>query len=131
MTNHPMQLEDLLRKTCLIGLSYYDANGDLLKQSQFAGQVAKVDQEMGITVSLRHSDPDAKAAEFILPPNLDAWYKAPRGHFQHAASGVDIMNPDFLVTWSIYRTREDTAEGQHEWWDWVPNTTPPQVGGPQ
>ncbi|MFT3736250.1 MAG: hypothetical protein QM776_14725 [Rhodocyclaceae bacterium] len=123
-----MQLTDLIRKTCLIGLSYYDRSGELLKQSQFAGEVVKVDAEMGITVSLRHSDPDAKAAEFILPPNLDAWFKAPAGHYRHAASGVDIMNPTYLVTWNIYRTREDTAEGQHEWWDWVPNTMSPEVG---
>jgi hypothetical protein len=123
-----MQLGDILGKTCLIGVSYFDRDGSLLKQSQLAGEVAKVDAEMGISVRLRHTDPNAAQADFILPPNLAAWFKAPPGRYRHAPSGVDIENPDFVVTWDVHRTRSDTAEGQHEWWEWVPNVEPPQVG---
>jgi hypothetical protein len=123
-----MLLEDLLSKTCVIGLSYFDNEGGLLKQAQYAGVVTRVDREHGISVQLQHSDATVEQAAFIVPPNLDAWFKAPPGHYRHPVSGVDIENPDFLVTWNIYRTREQTAEGQHEWWEWVPNTTPPQVG---
>jgi hypothetical protein len=123
-----MQLSDVLGKTCVIGLSYFGSEGELLKQTQFAGQVEKIDAEMGITLALRHTDASVAAAEFILPPNLDAWFKAPPGHYRHAPSGVDVQNPDYLVTWDIHRKRDTTAEGQHEWWEWLPNTTPPQVG---
>lgn len=123
-----MELADLPGKTCVIGIMYFDTQGELLKQSQYAGEVSKVDAEMGITVKLRHSDPGAAAADFILPPNLAAWFKAPPGRYRHPSSGVDIENPDFLVTWNVYRHREGTAEGQHEWWEWVPNTAQPQVG---
>jgi len=126
-----MLLQDLLSKTCVIGLSYFDKDGELLKQSQYAGTVTKVDGEEGISVQLRHTDPNAEKPIFILPPNLDPWFKAPPGHYRHAASGVDIENPDYLVTWSIYKTKGETAEGQHEWWEWVPNTEPPQVGQKQ
>ena len=31
-----MKIEDVLNKTCLIGLSYINTNGDLLKQAQYA-----------------------------------------------------------------------------------------------
>lgn len=124
-----MLLEDVLNKTCVIGVSYYDEKGELLKQTQFAGQVHKVDAEHGIAVQLRHSDPTVTQADFIVPPNLQAWFKAPAGHYRYAPSGVDMENPDFLVTWNVYRTRNQTAEGQHEWWEWVPNTERPQVGG--
>lgn len=123
-----MQLQDLISKTCVIGLSYFDQQGELLKQKQYAGQVTKVDNETGISIQLQHSDPTAEKPIFMLPPNLDAWFKAPPGHYRHAPTGVDIENPDFLTIWSIYRTQEETAEGQHEWWEWVPNTEPPQVG---
>lgn len=126
-----MQLQDLLSKTCVIGLSYFDQQGELLKQTQYAGQITTVDNEKGISIRLQHSDPTAEQPIFILPPNLDAWFKAPPGHYRHAATGVDIENPDFLTTWSIYRTKEETAEGQHEWWEWVPNTEPPQVRQPR
>mgnify|MGYP000347895435 CR=1 FL=1 len=30
-----MKIEDVLNKTCLIGLSYINTNGDLLKQAQY------------------------------------------------------------------------------------------------
>jgi hypothetical protein len=126
-----MQLEDLLSKTCVIGLSYFDKDGELLKQSQYAGMVTQVDREQGISVQLRHSDASIEKPVFILPPNLAAWFKAPPGHYRHAPSGVDVENPDYLVTWSIYRTQEETADGQHEWWEWVPNTESPQVGQQQ
>lgn len=123
-----MDLKDLIGKTCVIGLSYFDQQGALMKQTQYAGEVAKVDPQEGISVRLAHTDATVKQADFILPPNLDAWFKAPPGHYRHAPTGVDIDNPDFVVTWDIHRTQENTAEGQHEWWDWVPNIAPPQVG---
>ena len=123
-----MQIEDVLSKTCVIGLSYFDQDGALLKQSQYAGTVSKVDAELGVSVQLQHSAASSAAAVFILPPNLAAWFKAPPGHYRHPASGVDMQNPDFLVTWNIHRSKGETAEGQHEWWEWVPNTASPQVG---
>ncbi|OOG48260.1 hypothetical protein [Polaromonas sp. A23] len=123
-----MNLEELIAKTCVIGVSYFDTNGELMKQTQFAGQVLKVDAELGITVQLRHTDTSVQQADFIVPPNLDAWFKAPPGHYKHAPSGVDMENPDYLVTWNVYRTQENKPEGQHEWWEWVPNTERPQVG---
>lgn len=122
------QLEDLLTKSCVIGVSYFDVQGELLKQAQYAGTVIKVDAELGITIRLQHIDPTVEQAEFILPPNLQAWFNAPPGHYRHAPSGVDMQNPNFLVTWNVHKTRDSTTEGQHEWWEWEPNLVPPQVG---
>lgn len=123
-----MQLEDLIDKTCVIGVSYFDLDGALMKQNQYCGLVVKLDAEDGISIRLRHSDAAVEQAEFILPPNLDAWFKAPPGHYRHAPSGVDIENPDYLVTWDVHRTQDNAAEGEHEWWEWVPNTEHPTVG---
>ena len=123
-----MQLADLLAKTCVIGLSYFDQQGELMKQAQYTGAVVRVDREQGISVRLRHTNAGVEQAEFILPPRLDAWFKAPAGRYRHDPSGVDIENPDYVVTWNIHRTQSNTAEGQHEWWEWVPNVAPPQVG---
>ena len=123
-----MTLTDLINKSCLIGLSYFETDGTLLKQSQCCGRVTQVDEELGITVQLQHTDPEVQQADFILPPNLAAWYNAPAGRFTHAANGVDIENPDYLVTWDIHRTQETRTDGQHEWWDWVPNVQAPSVG---
>lgn len=124
----PMGLEDLIGKTCVIGLSYFDQQGEPLKQTQYAGSVVKVDPELGIRVRLRHTDASVDQPEFVLPPNLEAWFKAPAGRYRHATSGVDIENPDYVVTWNVHRTQKNTADGKHEWWEWVPNVAPPQVG---
>jgi hypothetical protein len=124
-----MKLQDLPGSTCVIGIQYFDTQGGLLQQAQYAGEVVKVDEEMGITVRLRHSNPAAGHAEFILPPNLAAWFKAPAGHYRNAASGIDITDPQFLVTWNVHRHRDGTAERKQEWWEWIPNTEPPRVGG--
>lgn len=124
-----MQLEDLIGKTCVIGLSYFGLDGELLKQSQCGGEVSAVDHEQGISVQLRHSDPTVSQPVFMLPPNLAAWFKAAPGRYRHAETGMDMLNPDFLVTWNIYRTQSNSTEGQHEWWEWLPNTVAPQVGG--
>ncbi|MBB3167697.1 hypothetical protein [Simiduia aestuariiviva] len=123
-----MDLQSLIGKTCVIGLSYFDVDGQLLKQNQCCGQVVASDAQKGITIKLQHSNGRAAAADFILPPNERAWYKAPAGHYRNPEGGVDIENPDFLVTWDIHRTQQDHSEGQHEWWEWRPNTQPPRVG---
>lgn len=125
-----MTLTDLLNKTCLIGLSYFDLDGELLKQSQLCGTVIGSDAEEGISVNLQGKAAPAGEKEpvFILPPTLSAWFTAPPGHYRNPESGVDIKNPDYLVTWDIYKTKKDTPEGEHEWWEWVPRTVAPQVG---
>jgi len=130
-----MKLQDVLNKTCLIGVTYVDTNGDTLKEAQYAGTVIEVDEEEGIKVNLfrlgaaiEGSDTsEAKTPNFHLPPSLEAWYIAPKGHFKNAEFHIDIENPDYFVTWDIVKKKDDTEEGQQEWWEWHPKTTAPSV----
>ena len=132
-------IEDTLNKTCLIGLTYFTAKGDLLKQSIFAGQVIAVDKEMGITIELlapedqKKPSTKDKSANFIIPTNLSCWFSAPKGEFHTSQDKVKIINPDYLVTWDIYQTKEKSADNasqdsQQQWWQWYPRTERPQVG---
>jgi len=126
-----MKLQDVLNKTCLIGVTYVDTNGDTLKEAQYAGTVIEVDEEEGIKVKLmaiEGSDtPANKTPNFHLPPSLEAWYIAPKGHFKNAEFHIDIEDPDYFVTWDIVKKKDDTEEGQQEWWEWHPKTTAPSV----
>ncbi len=141
-----MTISDLLNKTCLIGLTYMTAEGEVLKLSQLAGEVIAVDEEEGISVELftpdsnttptepnkiastaDSSNAEDKPAVFHLPPGLSAWFIAPKGHFKNPEFGIDIENPDYFVTWDIVRKKDSTPEGTHEWWEWHPRTTPPSV----
>ena len=128
-----MTLQDLLNKTCLIGLTYIAANGDVLKQTQLAGTVIEIDEEEGLSVELMKiegQEPQAegeKPAIFHLPPLLEAWYVATPGHYKNAEHKIDIVDPDYFVTWDIVKKKDDTAEGDHEWWEWHPRLSSPSV----
>ncbi len=126
-------LEDTLKKSCLIGLTYFDIDGKELKKQLLAGTVIAVDSEMGITIKLLTADKDNnnKDANFIIPATLSCWFKAPKGDFHTSHEQVKIVNPDYLVTWDIYQTKnqeaEKTQEGVQQWWKWYPRTEDPMV----
>jgi len=132
-----MKIEDVLNKTCLIGLSYINTNGDLLKQAQYAGTVITVDKEEGITVKLMAILTEGKAdskkggkaetPNFHIPASLDAWFIAPKGHYKNAEHHIDIVDPDYFVTWDVVKKKDDTEEGQQEWWEWHPQSQAPRV----
>ena len=132
-------IEDTLHKTCLIGLTYFTAQGESLKQSILAGTVTSVDTEMGITLTLLSSTPQEKTAQFIIPTNLSCWFNAPKGEFHTSQAGVKIIDPDYLVTWDIYQTKAEknnenskekntSQDGEQQWWKWIPRAEAPQIG---
>ena len=131
-----MKLTDILNKSCVIGLSYLDSNNQQLKQSLLAGTVIATDSDDGITIKLLTPGQNAeqskkqgkKSPNFILPSSLAPWFNAPKGTYRDENNNVLIENPNYLVTWDIQRTQENTQEKDHEWWNWIPRTTPPSVG---
>ena len=122
-----MQLNEVLNKTCVIGLSYFDGNNQLLKQNMLAGTVQKVDEENGITIALMGQATEQGEQRFSLPSSLAPWFNAPKGVYRNEKGEALIENPDYLVTWDIYRKQETSQDGNNEWWDWVARTTPPSV----
>lgn len=132
-----LTLDNVVGKTCLIGLSYFDKKGEQLKQSMLGGIVKSVDKEMGITIELAQASADNKKAkkgdkipEFLIPSTLTCWFVAPKGDFHTSTDSVKIVNPDYLVTWDIHQTQDSGSieDGQQQWWEWVPRTVEPQVG---
>ena len=133
-------IEDTLNKSCLIGLSYFNVQGEQLKQNILAGRVIEVDSEMGITIELSTSEPSTsnndkkQRANFILPIDLSCWFTAPEGEFHTSQKEVKIVNPDYLVTWDIYQTKQkqsessDKPDSEQQWWQWRPRTQSPNVG---
>lgn len=123
-------LNDTINKTCLIGLTYFDIDGNQLKQSMLTGTVIEVDKESGITLALATTEKGQEAPKFIIPSNLDCWFVAPKGDFHTSQEGVKVTNPDFLVTWDIYQTKskDEAPEGEQQWWKWYPRTEQPKVG---
>lgn len=119
--NAVAQLPDLVGKTCVLGLSYFSPDGEVLSQRMLIASVVSAGEE-GIVLRPAKDDRD-----FTLPPALSPWFVAPAGSYRDSEN-QQIDNPDFLVTWDVHRKKGDGQEGQHEWWDWVPCTVPPSVG---
>lgn len=123
-------IEDTLQKNCLVGLSYFNVQDELLKQSILAGKVIAVDKEMGITIALidKEMKVNDQSAKFILPSDLSCWFSAPQGEFHTSLQNVKIINPDYLVTWDIYQTKEHQNSNEQQWWQWRPRAEVPQIG---
>lgn len=127
-------IEDTLQKTCLVGLSYFNVQEQMLKQTILAGKVIAVDKEMGITIALfdKNMTVNPQSANFILPSDLSCWFTAPQGEFHTTQAEVKIINPDYLVTWDIYQTKANEKsskqEGEQQWWKWRPRTEKPEIG---
>lgn len=124
-------LSDTLNKRCLIGLTYFDADGNELKQQLLGGTVKSADEEMGITLTLIGKAGE-ESPDFIIPANLSCWFNAPQGEFHTSNSDIKVTNPDYLITWDIYQTQSKDgkaapADGVQQWWEWVPRTQEPQV----
>ncbi len=137
------KIEDTLNRSCLIGLSYFNVQGEQLKQNILAGRVVNVDSEMGLTIELFANNVPStsppKKVHFIFPTDLSCWFTAPKGEFHTSQRDVKIVNPDYLVTWDIYQTKkqevqdkdpvaERSQESEQQWWQWQPRTQPPNVG---
>ena len=126
-----MTLDDILDRTCLIGLSYFDEKKQLMHQTQSAGVVVSVDAENGISVRVKKNEngasnaiaKDSDQTIFVLPPHLAAWYQAPPGAYRDSDGNVLIENPDYLVTWDVHKTQAE-KQGDHEWWEWLPSAAP-------
>jgi len=118
-------INDTINKSCLIALSYFDNTSKVLKETVLAGVVKSADKEMGITVLL--SSDTSNNAEFIIPTDLSCWFIAPKGEFHTSQDGVKITNPDYLVTWDIHQTKDDTPDGEQQWWHWIPRKNKPNI----
>ncbi len=124
-------IEQTLGKTCLIGLSYFDLDENLIKQSILAGKVKAAGHEKGIEVVLLTAELEVKktpqAPVFIIPADLSCWFVAPKGNFHTSDARISLSDPDYLVTWDIYQTKQGKQEGEQQWWKWFPRTTSPQL----
>lgn len=118
-----LTLANIEGKSLLLGVSYFDVDGQLLQQKQIAGTVKKTTEEDGITLLGLDGQTD-----FIIPSDLSPWFIAPPGEYHDPATGKKVTNPDFLVTWNVHKTKTDTPEGKHEWWEWKPQLQKPTVG---
>ena len=92
----------LIGKYVLIGLTYHDADGQLLEQRQMHGTIVAADAQHGIDVELKGV---GYGETYRLPPDLRPLQPAPPGEYRLRSTGEVVTDPDLTCSWSVTKPR--------------------------
>jgi hypothetical protein len=87
---------EFVGKYVLIGLTFENEKGDLLRRVQMHGRIVCADKREGIKVVLGGL---RSGQEYILPPQTDAFKKASPGEYTLRSTQEVVMNPDLISNW--------------------------------
>ena len=87
----------MVGKYVLIGLTYYDYQGQFVQQKQIHGRIVAADPR-GIGVELKGV---RDGETYWLPPDTRSFQDAAPGEYRLRSTGEVICNPDLLTTWII------------------------------
>jgi hypothetical protein len=79
-------------KRLLVGITYKDHKGELIRQEQFHGLILEAG-EGGIVIERNDT-----GEQISLPPELK---EAPPGNYRLRSTGEVVVDPDYLATWLI------------------------------
>jgi len=105
----------LVGKTVLLGLTFKDAEGELIEQLQRHGVVTQADEDEGIIIRLVGPGQVWHGELYPIPPDLSSLSEAAPGAYRLRSTGETIVDPDFTSTWEIQSPPpEETTPKQHE-----------------
>ena len=81
-------------KHLLFGITYVDADDQVIDQMQSHGTITRID-ENGVFIEL------ANGETFSLPPSLESLHPAKPGVYRLRSTGGAVENPDFVSTWTV------------------------------
>lgn len=93
-----MKPEAIIGRSVIVGMTFVNANNEVLEIKDFAGQVIEISDEKGIVIC----NHDSKQA-IALPLNFDAFKPAVKGNYTLKQSGLKIMNPDLTCEMTIIK----------------------------
>ena len=89
--------ENLIGKTILVGITFYDKNGEFVEQSQRCGEIVSINES---TIFIKQKDGE----EFGIPNDPTAIETANPGEYRLRSTGEVVENPDFISTWNVTLT---------------------------
>lgn len=93
--------QELVGKDIIIGLTYLDNNDNIIERKQLYGDIIRI-TESGVFIIIRNT-----GEEFSLPPQLEAFEKAPEGEYRFKTTGEVIINPALMTTWTVRQSKEE------------------------
>lgn len=91
---------EYIGKTILLGVTYLDHNEKLLGQNQWFGTIVTFSNTEGIRIRLHNSDEPC-----ALPPGPRGIRKAEPGTYTLRSTGEEIIDPDYLATWTCVKPK--------------------------
>ena len=86
----------VIGKHLLVGVTYVDADGELLRQEQFHGEIVRASRAEGLILRLAGT-----GEERWVPPDLSRLEPAAPGRYRLRGTGEQVDNPDFVSTWTV------------------------------
>ncbi len=87
------QLSHLVGARLLVGITFRDPFGTVLRAEQFCGRVLEVGD--GVVVVDRAGD------SAVLPADAGAYEVAKPGRYVLQSSGETVVDPDYLTVWDV------------------------------
>jgi hypothetical protein len=88
-------LQGLVGRTVLVGISFVDEDGVLLRREQAFGVVAEAADGV---VTVRRADGEEPV---VLPADEESFHPAKPGTYRLSSTGQQVVNPDYLTTWTV------------------------------
>ena len=95
-------------KHLLVGLTYTDATGNVVKHVQTHGKITRIDSS-GIFFEQANG-----AGEYSLPPDPSALILANPGEYRLRGTGEVVVDPDYISTWTIKAPAENREQAGEE-----------------
>ena len=92
---------ELVGKTVLLGLTFVDADGQVVEQTQRHGVIEDTNAQEGISVRLVGPGLPWDGELYRLPPDVSNFVDAAPGAYTLRATGETVVDPDLTSTWEI------------------------------
>jgi len=103
-----MRPQDLVGLDILVGLTYFDADGKVLRQEQFHGSIEEADAS---TTWVRPSD---GGEQRWVPTDPKTFRPAPGGTYRLASTGQVVADPTLLTSWMLTASHDEQGEMSYE-----------------
>lgn len=88
----PSRAAEFVGKTLLVGMTYIDAEENVIEQRQWHGRIVSIGELIEVQV---HGSNEIRT----VPPVLRI---AEPGEYRLASTGEVVSHPDFLTTWEVF-----------------------------
>ena len=104
LLTHLPEYDEYLGKHLLMSLTYLDEASTVADKAQLHGVITRINEAI-IAVDLQDT-----GEEFTLPADLSALTVAPEGEYRLKPSGDVVVNPDYLVVYTIGKSEAEDRE---------------------